>query len=100
TPPPPCPASVKVVGLVLLGRPRRSRVAEAMDAPFPMWTAVAALAAACIVLGVLPGLLAGPLAGLAPWPTDDAATASLEVPWSDALPTPSIAAVLLVFSAF
>ena len=91
---------VKVVGLVLLGRPRRSRVAEAVDAPLPMWSAVAALAAACVVLGIVPGLLAGPLAGLAPWPTDDAATASLEVPWSDMLPTPGIAIVLLALSAF
>jgi hydrogenase-4 component B len=87
---------VKVVGLVLLGRPRRARVAEAVEAPLPIWTAVAALAAACVVLGIVPGLLAGPLAGLAPWPTDDAPTAALEVPWSDLLPTPGIAAVLLV----
>lgn len=91
---------VKVVGLVLLGRPRRTRVAEAVEAPLPMWTAVAALAAACVVLGVVPGLLAGPLAGLAPWPTADAPTASLEVPWNDLLPTPGIAAVLLTFTAF
>ena len=51
---------VKVVGLVLLGRPRRARVAEAVEAPFPMWVAVSALAAACVVLGVIPGVLAGP----------------------------------------
>jgi hypothetical protein len=65
-----------------------------------MWTAVAALAVACVVLGVVPGLLAGPLAGLAPWPTDDAPSAAIEVPWSDMLPAPGIAAVLLAFAAF
>ncbi len=91
---------VKVVGLVLLGRPRRTRVEESVEAPFPMWTAVAALAAACVVLGLVPGVLAGPLAGLAPWPTDGASTAALEVPWDDLLPTPGIAAVLLAFGAF
>jgi len=91
---------VKVVGLVLLGRPRRTRVAQAVEAPFPMWTAVAALAAACVVLGVVPGLLAGPLAGLAPWPTDDTSSASLAVPWSDMLPTPGIAAILFASAAF
>ena len=36
---------VKVVGLVLLGRPRRARIVEAVDAPFPMRAAVAVLAA-------------------------------------------------------
>ena len=90
---------VKVVGLVLLGRPRRSRVAEAVEAPLPMWTAVAALAAACVVLGVVPGLLAGPLAGLAPWPTADAPSAAVEVPWNDMLPAPGIAIVLLGLAA-
>jgi hydrogenase-4 component B len=90
---------VKVVGLVLLGQPRRARIAEATDAPFPMRAAVVALAAACIVLGIIPGVLAGPLAGLAPWPTDDAPSAAVEVPWGDALPAPGIALVLLVGTA-
>jgi hydrogenase-4 component B len=87
---------VKVVGLVLLGRPRRARAAEAVEAPLPMWGAVAALAAACVVLGIVPGVLAGSLAGLAPWPTDDAPSSAIEVPWNDALPAPGIALVLLV----
>ncbi len=90
---------VKVVGLVLLGRPRRERVAESVEAPRAMWTAVAALAVACVVLGVVPGLLAGRLAGLAPWPTDDETQAALEVPWGDMLPTPGILVALLGFSA-
>jgi hydrogenase-4 component B len=89
---------VKVVGLVLLGRPRRARVGEAVEAPVPMWSAVCFLAVACIVLGVVPGLLAGPLAGVAPWPTDDAAGAAVTVPWDDALPAPGIALVLVLGS--
>ena len=90
---------VKVVGLVLLGQPRRARVAEATDAPFPMRGAVVVLAVACIVLGIVPGVLAGPLAGLAPWPTEHAPSAAVEVPWDDALPAPGVALVLLVGTA-
>src|SRR6266849_143193 len=59
---------VKVVGLVLLGPPRRDEVAAAIDAPLEMRTAVLVLAGACVILGVAPGLLLGRLAGLAPWP--------------------------------
>ncbi len=90
---------VKVVGLVLLGRPRRPRIEEAVEAPGPMWSAAAFLAVACVVLGIVPGVLAGPLAGLAPWPTDDAAGYSVEVPWNDALPAPGIFLVLLAGTA-
>jgi hydrogenase-4 component B len=86
---------VKVVGLVLLGRPRRPRIEEAVEAPVPMRAAVAFLALACVVLGVVPGALAGPLAGLAPWPTDDAVGAAVRVPWDDALPAPGLFLVLL-----
>jgi hydrogenase-4 component B len=89
----------KVVGLVLLGRPRRARIEEAVDTPLPMRAAVAVLALACVVLGIIPGVLAGPLAGLAPWPTDDAPSAAVEVPWDDALPAPGIFLVLLVGTA-
>ena len=46
---------VKVVGLVLLGRPRRARIEEAVEAPFPMRAAVVVLAVACVVLGIVPG---------------------------------------------
>src|SRR6266849_5923837 len=59
---------VKVVGLVLLGPPRRDAVAAATEAPLEMRTAVLVLAGACVILGVAPGLLLGRLAGLAPWP--------------------------------
>ena len=48
---------VKVVGLVLLGPPRRASVADATEAPLPMRAAVVALAGACVALGVVPGLL-------------------------------------------
>ena len=89
---------VKVVGLVLLGPPRRPRIEEAMEAP-PMWGAATFLALACVVLGIVPGVLAGPLAGLAPWPTDDAPSVAVDVPWNDSLPTPGILLVLLAGTA-
>ena len=89
---------VKVVGLVLLGRPRRARVEEAVEVAFPMRAGVAFLALACVLLGVVPGLLTGPLAGLAPWPTDDAPGTAAAVPWGDSLPSPGIFLVLLAGS--
>jgi hydrogenase-4 component B len=85
---------VKVVGLVLLGPPRRGAVAEAVEAPLPMRAAVAALAAACVVLGVLPGLLVGSLAGLAPWPASVPTAFVLRAPGTGSLPTVGIALVL------
>ena len=59
---------VKVVGLVLLGPPRRPEVAAAVEVPVAMRAAMVALAGGCVVLGVAPGLLVGSLVGLAPWP--------------------------------
>jgi hydrogenase-4 component B len=85
---------VKVVGLVLLGPPRRQAVAEAAEAPLPLRAAVTALAAACVVLGVLPGLLVGSLAGLAPWPASVPTGFALRAPGTGSLPTVGIALVL------
>jgi hydrogenase-4 component B len=57
---------VKVAGLVLLGAPRRAECAEAVDPPAGMRAGMAALAALCVLLGVVPGLVVPTLAGLAP----------------------------------
>jgi formate hydrogenlyase subunit 3/multisubunit Na+/H+ antiporter MnhD subunit len=56
----------KVIGLVLLGRPRTPACAAAGEVARPMRTAVLALAAACLALGLVPGLLVPTLAELAP----------------------------------
>jgi hydrogenase-4 component B len=85
---------VKVVGLVLLGQPRRAGVAEAHESPVPMRVAVVLLAAACVVLGVVPGLLVGSLAELAPWPVSVPTTLGLHAPGTGSLPTVGIALVL------
>jgi hydrogenase-4 component B len=85
---------VKVVGLVLLGPPRRERVAHAIEAPLPMRAAVVALASACVVLGVVPGLLVASLARLAPWPVSIPTSLVLRLPGTGSLPTVGIAIVL------
>ena len=85
---------VKVVGLVLLGPPRRPSVADATEAPLPMRAAVVALAGACVALGVVPGLLVASLAGLAPWPVSMHTTLALHLPGTGSLPTVGIALVL------
>jgi hydrogenase-4 component B len=85
---------VKVVGLVLLGPARRAAVADAIEAPVPMRAAVVTLAGACVVLGVVPGLLVGSLARLAPWPTSISTSFALHLPGTGSLPTVGIALVL------
>ncbi|MHB8642163.1 MAG: proton-conducting transporter transmembrane domain-containing protein [Gaiellaceae bacterium] len=85
---------VKVVGLVLLGPPRREAVADAVEAPLPMRAAIVALALACVVLGVVPGLLVGSLAALAPWPVSVPTSFVLHAPGTGSLPTVGIALVL------
>jgi hydrogenase-4 component B len=90
---------VKVVGLVLLGPPRREAVAAAREAPVPMRAAVAALAVACVVLGVAPGLLVGRLAGLAPWADAGPVRAGLDLPGTGGLPAPGVAVALVALTA-
>ena len=57
---------VKVAGLCLLGAPRTPAAAEAAEVPRTMWAPVAVLGAACLALGLVPGLLLPSLAALAP----------------------------------
>jgi hydrogenase-4 component B len=56
----------KVIGLVLLGSPRRDECAAAVDPPVGMRAGMAVLAVLCVVLGLVPGLVVPTLAGLAP----------------------------------
>ena len=57
---------VKVVGLVLLGQPRRAECEAAVDPPAGMRVGMGLLALMCIALGLVPGLVLPTLAGLAP----------------------------------
>ena len=85
---------VKVVGLVLLGPPRRQSVGEANDVAPAMRHAVIALAGPCVVLGVVPGLVVGQLVRLAPWPMPGSTIAALDPPGTGALPTLAIGLLL------
>ena len=87
---------VKVVGLVLLGPPRREVAVE--DAPLPMRSAVVFLALVCVVLGLAPGLLFGVLVGLAPWSAAVPTHMGLQLPGTGSLPTAGIAAVLVALT--
>lgn len=89
---------VKVVGLVLLGPPRTAVAAEAVEAPVPMRAAVVFLAAASAVLGAAPGLLVGPLRGLAPWADAAPATLGLYLPGTGSLPLLGIGVALAVLT--
>ena len=52
---------VKVYGVVFLGMPRSSAHAGGHEAPISMLAPMGILAAACILIGIAPGLLASPL---------------------------------------
>jgi hydrogenase-4 component B len=80
---------VKVIGLVLLGPPRRSACAEAVEPSAAMRWSLVTLAGACVVLGAAPGLLFAHLVDLAPWPVDAdlPAGAGLRLPGTGSLPT-------------
>ncbi len=90
---------VKVVGLVLLGAPRRPEVEAAGEVAAGMRWATALLASFCVLLGIVPGLLVGKLLELAPEPAQIPAGAGLSVPGTGSLPSPSIALglALLIF---
>lgn len=90
---------VKVVGLVLLGPPRRTASAAATESPLEMRAAVGLLAAACVVLGVAPGLMFAALVGLAPWGATVPSTVGLHLPGTGSLPTVGIALVLVGVTA-
>ena len=68
---------VKVVGLVLLGAPRRAEAEAAMEASPGMRFGPVFLAGCCVALGAVPGLLVPSLMELAPQPRSLSAEPSL-----------------------
>jgi hydrogenase-4 component B len=84
----------KVVGLVLLGPPRRDRPAGAVEPSAGMGVAVSFLAAGCAVLGLAPGMLFGRVVVLAPWAVRAPRAVGLKLPGTGSLPAPVIAIVL------
>jgi hydrogenase-4 component B len=86
---------VKVIGLVLLGAPRRAECANAIDAPVGMRASMVFLAAACVALGLLPGLLVPTLAALGPGHSGLSTSVTLAVPGTGSLPTLALAVALM-----
>jgi hydrogenase-4 component B len=89
---------VKVVGLVLLGAPRRAEVEAAVEAPAGMRAAPVFLAGCCIALGAVPGLLIPSLMELAPQSQSLTAGPGLSIPGTGSLPSPWLLAGLLALS--
>lgn len=87
---------VKVIGLVLLGAPRRPECAAAQEAPLGMRASMAFLAGSCVVLGAAPGVLVPTLAGLDPGHVSLRIGAGLAVPGTGSLPTLVLALALAV----
>ena len=81
-------AFLKATGLVLLGAARRPEAAAAREAVGGMRLAPLLLAAGCIALGAVPGLLVPALMELAPQPRGLASEPSLAVPGTGSLPSP------------
>jgi hydrogenase-4 component B len=55
---------VKVFGVAFLGRPRSAEAEHAVEVPLAMRGGMTVLAAACLLIGILPGVLLRPLASL------------------------------------
>jgi hydrogenase-4 component B len=90
---------VKVVGLVLLGAPRRVEAEWAVEATPSMRAAPVFLAGCCVALGAVPGLLIPSLMELAPGSPGLAAEPSLSIPGTGSLPSPWLLLGLLALTA-
>jgi hydrogenase-4 component B len=90
---------IKVVGLVLLGRPRTEAGAEATEPALAMRLGMLPLASMCVLLGIVPGLALPTLMGLLPGGARFAHRAGLTVPETGSLPTLGIALGLLLLTA-
>jgi formate hydrogenlyase subunit 3/multisubunit Na+/H+ antiporter MnhD subunit len=91
----------KVVGVVFLGNARSARATEASEAPRGLLVPTAALAAACVALGLLPVLVVSPLlrvgAGVASLPLEAAGVTLTGVALDAGRVSMFAAAVVLTF---
>ncbi|HKZ15813.1 MAG TPA: proton-conducting transporter membrane subunit [Solirubrobacterales bacterium] len=90
---------VKATGLVLLGAPRRPAAATAVEPGTAMRLAPLCLAAGCVALAAVPGLLLPALVKLAPGAPVVAAHPALEVPGTGSLPSPWLLLGIVVLTA-
>jgi hydrogenase-4 component B len=90
---------VKVVGLVLLGPPRRTACADAVEAPWAMRCGLIVLAGWCVLLGAVPGPLAQRCAAILPGTADLSGGTRLHPPGTGALPTLGLAVAIVCLVA-
>ena len=90
---------VKVIGLALLGSPRRDECARAQETRLGMRGPLVFLAGLCVLLGVAPGLLVPTLARLGPGAVELARRPGVYLPGTGNLPTLALATALVVVIA-
>ncbi|HVC78217.1 MAG TPA: proton-conducting transporter membrane subunit [Candidatus Micrarchaeaceae archaeon] len=92
---------VKVVGLVLLGAHRQKAVASSHEVPVSMTGPVIFLAGLCLGIGVVPGVVLGPIGHVSPYGPLPASLvgATLAVPGSGAFAPLALIAVIVVCTA-
>jgi NADH:ubiquinone oxidoreductase subunit 5 (subunit L)/multisubunit Na+/H+ antiporter MnhA subunit len=90
---------VKAAGLALLGEPRTPAAARAVEPGPAMRLAPVLLAAACVALAAVSGLLLPALAKLAPGSPAVAGHPSLELPGTGSLPSPWLLVGIAVLTA-
>jgi hydrogenase-4 component B len=82
---------VKAFGVAFLGRPRSAAAEHAIEAPVPMRAGMAMLATACVLIGILPGILLHPLVSLGQvlipgsGVPEDTLTIARVIPWTAAI---------------
>ena len=90
---------VGVAGLMLLGYPRSSHAAEAQEPAIGTRVAIGFLAALCLLLAVLAGVLVPRLAQLGPGSWSGQASLGLDLPGTGSLPTPALLLALALTAA-
>lgn len=90
----------KVVGLVLLGPPRREACATAQESSRPVLAGLVALATLCVVLGCIPGILVARLVSLAPGsPVRLPMTSGIDITGTGSFPAAALLAFLVAGGA-
>jgi hydrogenase-4 component B len=87
---------VKVVGLVLLGPPRRHACEDAVEASWSMRCGMIVLAGWCVALGAVPGALTTRFASILPGSTHAGNALRVNPPGTGGIPTVALAATVVV----
>jgi hydrogenase-4 component B len=90
---------VGVAGLMLLGHPRSSQAAEAREPAIGTRVAIGFLAALCLLLAVLAGVLVPRLAQLGTGSWSGRESLGLDLPGTGSLPTPALLLALALTTA-